>query len=92
MRPVRRRDRGGAMSAGEPEATPRPWRISPVREERRFWIEGPEGSGASRLLPKDRRVVCDFAVYGDEELDAEAEANARLIVEAVNAADDDEGA
>ena len=64
--------------------TPTPWRISPIREEHRFWIEGPEGSGASELMPNDRRVVCDFAIYGDEELDAEAEANANLIVRMVN--------
>ncbi len=70
--------------------TPRPWRVSPVREEDRFWIEGPEGSAASKLLPKDRRVVCDFTLYGDPELDAESEANARLIVEAVNAAGDED--
>ncbi len=72
------------MSAREPRATPRPWRISPVREPDRFWIEGPPGSGATDLLPSDRRIVCDFAVYGDAELDAEIEANASLIVERVN--------
>lgn len=66
--------------------TPRPWRISPIREEGRFWIEGPEGNAATELLPKDRRVVCDFALYGDPELDAEAWANAELIVEAANRA------
>jgi hypothetical protein len=64
--------------------TPRPWRISPMREAGRIWIEGPEGSAASEALPKDRRVVCDFRIYGDAELDAETEANFNLIVERVN--------
>ncbi len=74
------------VGTGEPEATtPRPWRISPVREPSRFWIEGPPGSGATDLLPSDRRIVCDFAIYGDAELDAEIEANANLIVRLVNA-------
>ena len=64
--------------------SPRPWRISPVREKDRFWIEGAEGSAATDQLPKDRRVVCDFTLYGDEALDAETEANAELILRAVN--------
>lgn len=76
------------MSVTEPDATPTPWRISPVREPGRFWIEGPPGSGATDLLPNDRRIVCDFAIYNDPELDAEIEADARLIVEAVNAVAD----
>jgi hypothetical protein len=80
-----REGRPGSAVAGEPEATPRPWRISPVREPHRFWIEGPPGSGATDLLPSDRRIVCDFAIYGDAELDAEIEANANLIVRLVNA-------
>lgn len=75
------------VGTGEHEATttPRPWRISPVRESSRFWIEGPPGSGATDLLPSDRRIVCDFAIYGEAELDAEIEANASLIVRVVNA-------
>ncbi len=83
--PGRQEARPAKAETSEPEATtPRPWRISPVREPSRFWIEGPPGSGATELLPSDRRIVCDFAIYGDEALDAESEANARTIVEAVN--------
>ena len=81
-----RRGREDQVSGREPDATTTPWRISPVREEDRFWIEGPEGSGASDLLPNDRRVICDFELFGDPKLDAEAEANASAIVEAINAA------
>ncbi len=83
-----REGRPEPAGTSEPEATstPRPWRISPVREPSRFWIEGPPGSGATDLLPSDRRIVCDFAIYGDAELDAEIEANANLIVRLVNAA------
>ena len=35
-------------------------------------------------LPGDRRIVCDFRLFGDEALDAETEANFALIVERVN--------
>ena len=52
------------------EATARPWRVSPMREAGRIWIEGPEGSAASDMLPKDRRVICDFEIVGDEAQDA----------------------
>lgn len=65
------------------EATPRPWRK--VREDDSLWIEGAKGSAATARLPGDRRVVCDLALYGDPDLDAETDANAELIVAAVNA-------
>lgn len=55
-----------------------------MREAGRIWIEGPEGSAASDRFPKDRRIVCDFQLFGDPALDAETEANLDLIVEAVN--------
>lgn len=64
--------------------TSRPWRVSPDAERDRVWIEGPEGSAASDTLPNDRRIVCDFALYGDDALDAETFANMDLIVERVN--------
>jgi hypothetical protein len=35
-------------------------------------------------LPGDRRIVCEFMLYGDEVLDAETEANFALIIERVN--------
>lgn len=60
--------------------TPRPWRVD--RGPGQIWIEGPEGSGD--LGTKDRRIVCDFRLYGDPALDAETEANFNLIVERVN--------
>ena len=63
--------------------TPRPWRIG--REGETIWIEGPRGSTASERLPSNRRIVCEFRLYGDEELDAETEANFALIVESANA-------
>jgi hypothetical protein len=63
--------------------TPRPWRIG--REGETIWIEGPRGSAASERLPSNRRIVCEFRLYGDEELDAETEANFALIVESANA-------
>lgn len=65
------------------EPTPRPWKV--VEEGESIWIEGPRESAASERFPGDRRIVCDFRLYGDAELDAETEANFRLIVEAVNA-------
>jgi hypothetical protein len=64
------------------EATPRPWRIG--REGESIWIEGPKGSAASERPSPNRRIVCEFRLYGDEALDAETEANFALIVEAVN--------
>jgi len=63
--------------------TPRPWRIR--REGETIWIEGPRGSAANEQLPGNRRIVCEFRLYDDEELDAETEANFALIVEAANA-------
>jgi hypothetical protein len=69
------------VTAGE--ATPRPWRIG--REGETIWIEGPRRSTASERFPADRRIVCEFRLYGDEELDAETKSNFELIVEAVNA-------
>ncbi len=63
-------------------ATPTPWRVD--RDAHTIWIEGPKGSGASALLPGDKRIVCDFRLYGDASLDAETEANFALIVERVN--------
>ncbi len=64
--------------------TARPWRKTPNPEPKRTWIEGPPGSAASERLPKDRRIVCDFELYGDPAFDAETEANLDLIVERVN--------
>ncbi len=64
--------------------TPRPWRKTPEPDPDRIWIEGPEGSAKSDRFPKDRRIVCDFALYGDPKWDAETEANLDLIVERVN--------
>ena len=63
--------------------TPRPWSVR--REGESIWIEGPRGSAASERLPANRRIVCEFRLYGDEELDAETEANFALMVEAANA-------
>jgi hypothetical protein len=63
--------------------TPRPWWIR--REGETIWIEGPRGSAPSEQLPGNRRIVCEFRLYDDEELDAETEANFALIVEAANA-------
>lgn len=68
------------MNTREAEGTPTPWRISPISEPGRFWIEGPAGSGASEPLLHDRRIVSECRIYGDADLDAEAEANARIIV------------
>ncbi len=65
-------------------ATARPWRKTPYPERDRIWIEGPEGSAASERFPKNRRIVCDFALFGDTALDAETEANMDLIVQRVN--------
>jgi hypothetical protein len=73
-------DIGGASM---PEATPRPWKA--VREGESLWIEGPRVSAATEHSPGGRRVVCDLKLYGDADLDAETEANARLIVARVNA-------
>ena len=66
-----------------PEATPRPWKA--IREGDSLWIEGSRGNAATERFPGYRRVVCDLKLYGDADLDAETEANARLIVERVNA-------
>jgi hypothetical protein len=62
--------------------TPRPWRIR--REGESIWIEGLKGSATTERLSGDRRIVCEFKLYGDEDLDAETEANFTLIVERVN--------
>ena len=67
--------------------TPRPWRRAPNPEPTRIWIEGPEGSAASETFPSDRRIVCDFALYGDDAVDAETFANMDMIVERVNGGD-----
>ena len=64
--------------------TARPWRVH--HEGEQVWIEGPEGSG--NLGTKDRRIICDFRIYGDVDLDAETEANFNLIVETVNGLED----
>lgn len=63
--------------------TPRPWRIGRLGES--LWIEGAAESAATDTLPADRRIVCDFRLFGDEALDAETEMNADLVVRAVNA-------
>ena len=68
------------MSASK--ATPRPWRVG--REGESIWIEGPKGSAAGERLPANRRIVCEFRLYGEEAVDAETEANFELIAEAVN--------
>jgi hypothetical protein len=62
--------------------TPSPWRVGRARES--IWIEGPRESAATKRIPGDRRIVCDFRLFGDEALDAETEANFALIVELVN--------
>ena len=62
--------------------TPTPWRVGRAGES--IWIEGSKGSAATERLPGDRRIVCDFRLFGDEALDAETEANFALIVERVN--------
>jgi hypothetical protein len=63
--------------------TPRPWSVAQAGES--IWIQGPKGSAASERLPDNRRIVCEFRLYGDEALDAETEANFALIVESANA-------
>jgi len=63
-------------------ATPHPWRIG--RPGKSIWIEGPKGSATMDGLPGDRRIVCEFKLYGDEDLDTETEANFALIIERVN--------
>ena len=65
------------------EATPRPWSVARAGES--IWIQGPKESGTSSSLPGSRRIVCEFRLHGDEELDAETEANFALIVESANA-------
>ena len=62
--------------------TPMPWRVGRAGES--IWIEGPKGSAAMKRLPGDRRIVCDFRLFGDKALDAETEANFALIIERVN--------
>lgn len=64
------------------EATPRPWSVH--QEGESIWIQGPKGSAATERFPADTRIVCDFRLYGDEDLDAETEANFALIVKRVN--------
>jgi len=63
-------------------ATPHPWRIG--REGESIWIEGPKGGAATERLPGNRRIVCEFKLYGNEDLDAETEANFALIIKRVN--------
>lgn len=72
------------MSAPGFEPTARPWRVAEQIEDGRVFIEGPEGSAATDTFPRDRRIICDFRLYGDEALDSETEANLELIVERVN--------
>lgn len=67
------------------DPTPRPW--SAHEDGDSIWIQGPEGSGDSALATADRRIVCDFRLYGERDLDAETRANMDLIVERVNAGD-----
>ena len=62
--------------------TPTPWRVGRAGES--IWIEGPKESAAKARFPGDRRIVCDFRLFGDEALDAETEANFALIIERVN--------
>jgi len=64
------------------KAPPRPWRAG--REGESTWFEGPKGSAAGGRLPANRRIVCEFRLYGEEAVDAETEANFELIAEAVN--------
>ena len=61
--------------------TARPWRVK--RSDASIWIEGPQGSAPGKH-PRQRRIVCEFKLYGDEALDAETEANLDLIVQRVN--------
>jgi hypothetical protein len=74
--------RGGA--AGRPP-TPAPWKVQRAGES--IWIAGPQVSGDTVLAAKDRRIVCEFRLFGDDALDAETEANFALIVERVNGAE-----
>jgi len=62
--------------------TPTSWRVGRTGES--IWIEGPKESAAKARLPGNRRIVCDFRLFGDEALDAETKANFALIVELVN--------
>ena len=72
---------GAAMS----RPTPAPWKVQRAGES--IWIAGPQGSGDTVLATKDRRIVCEFRLFGDDALDAETEANFVLIVERVNGAE-----
>lgn len=67
-------------SSNASAATPRPWRFE-------AWDDGPEGTGAFIHGGNPEQLVADV---GPEErrFPGEAEANARLIVQAVNAHDD----
>ena len=62
--------------------TARPW--SAHEDGDSIWIQGPKGSGDAALASADRRIVCDFRIYGYEDLDTETRANMALIVERVN--------
>ena len=64
--------------------TERPWRRTPNPEPGRTWIEGPEGTGDTRLAAKDRRIILDAELFGDPAFDAETIANIDLVVERVN--------
>lgn len=51
------------MAAGG--ATKRPWRISEITDREGFWIEGPEGSAATKEYPSDRMIVRTFPLSGE---------------------------
>ena len=69
-----------SASSNASAATPRPWRFE-------AWDDGPEGTGAFIHGGNPEQLVADV---GPEErrFPGEAEANARLIVQAVNAHDE----
>ena len=65
------------------DPTPRPWSVHEDGDS--IWIEGPEGSAATEPYPFDRRVICESALFGEDELDEKTRSNMALIVELVNA-------
>lgn len=89
--PTRKSERTGPSSAGcarrggDESPTPAPWKVRRAGES--IWIAGPQVSGDTVLAAKDRRIVCEFRLFGDDALDAETEANFALIVERVNGAE-----
>jgi hypothetical protein len=76
---------GGKGGVAPPPPTPGPWKVQRAGES--IWIAGPQVSGDTVLAAKDRRIVCEFRLFGDDALDAETEANFALIVERVNGAE-----